>query len=112
MLLSLLMCSLKASLSYTVYQGLLSLTEILNSFPIFGGVCGDYWERSSYLPLLITPKIDGQTKVTNQTLSNLLRGLVIKKLKEWDFKLPHTEFAYNQARTYAISHLDYSLLWS
>ena len=40
---------------------------------------------------------DGQTEVTNITLSTLLRTLVQNNLKEWDLKLPHAEFAYNRA---------------
>jgi len=43
-------------------------------------------------------------EVTNRTLSNLLRGLVSKKLKKWYLKLPHVDFSYNQALTYATSH--------
>ena len=41
------------------------------------------------------PQTDGQTEVTNRTLTTLLRSLVSKTLKDWDLKLPHVEFAYN-----------------
>jgi len=37
------------------------------------------------------PQTDGQTEVTNQTLTTLLRSLVSKSLKDWDLKLPHAE---------------------
>jgi len=47
---------------------------------------------------------DGQIEFTNQTLSTLHRGIVSKNLKEWDLKLPHVEFAYNQAPTYVTPH--------
>jgi len=50
------------------------------------------------------PQTDGQTKVTNWTLSTLFRELVIKNLKEWNLKLLHAEFAYNRAPTYTVSH--------
>ena len=36
---------------------------------------------------------DGQTEVTNRTLTTLLRSMVSKSLKDWDLKLPHAEFA-------------------
>ena len=41
------------------------------------------------------PQTDGQIEVTNWTLTTLLRRLVTKRLKDWDLKLPHAEFAYN-----------------
>jgi len=50
------------------------------------------------------PQTNGQTYVTNQTLSTLLRGIVSKNLKEWDLKLPHAEVCYNRVPTYATSY--------
>src|SRR4029079_8283196 len=47
------------------------------------------------------PQTDGQTEVTNKTLITLLRSMVSKSLKDWDLKLPHAEFAYNRAPSYA-----------
>ena len=44
------------------------------------------------------PQTNGQTKVTNQTLSILLRVLIKKNIKEWEECLPITEYAYNRAR--------------
>ncbi|GJX89807.1 retrotransposon protein [Tanacetum coccineum] len=44
---------------------------------------------------------DGQTEVTNRTLTTLLRITVSKSLKDWDIKLPFAEFAYNRSPTYA-----------
>ena len=41
---------------------------------------------------------DGQTEVTNRTLSTLLRVLIKKNIKEWEACLPITEYAYNRAR--------------
>ncbi|KAK1608473.1 hypothetical protein QYE76_032146 [Lolium multiflorum] len=41
------------------------------------------------------PQTDGQTEVVNRTLSQLLRSMIKKNLKEWEECLPHVEFAYN-----------------
>ncbi|KAK1642226.1 hypothetical protein QYE76_060031 [Lolium multiflorum] len=43
------------------------------------------------------PQTDGQIEVVNQTLSQLLRSMIKKNLKEWEECLPHVEFAYNRA---------------
>ncbi|KAK1664774.1 hypothetical protein QYE76_052933 [Lolium multiflorum] len=43
------------------------------------------------------PQTDGQTEVVNRTLSQLLRSMIKKNLKEWEECLPHVEFAYNSA---------------
>ncbi|KAK1607822.1 hypothetical protein QYE76_031495 [Lolium multiflorum] len=43
------------------------------------------------------PQTDGQTEVVNRTLSQLLRSMIKKNLKEWEECLPHVEFAYNRA---------------
>nr|KYP36175.1 Transposon Ty3-I Gag-Pol polyprotein [Cajanus cajan] len=42
------------------------------------------------------PKIDGQTKVVNRSLSTLLRVILKNNKKSWDEHLPHIEFAYNR----------------
>ncbi|KAK1663734.1 hypothetical protein QYE76_051893 [Lolium multiflorum] len=47
--------------------------------------------------LLCHPQTDGQTEVVNRTLSQLLRSMIKKNLKEWEECLPHVEFAYNRA---------------
>ena len=39
------------------------------------------------------PQTDGQTEVTNRTLSALLRVLIKKNIKEWEECLPIAEFA-------------------
>ena len=43
------------------------------------------------------PQTDGQTEVVNRTLSQLLRTMIKKNLREWEECLPHVEFAYNRA---------------
>ena len=65
------------------------------------------------------PQINGETKVTNQTLTTFLRSLVSKSLKDWDLKLPYVEFAYNRSPSYTTKHSPFecvyvvnpSLLW-
>ena len=44
------------------------------------------------------PQTDGQTEVTNRTLSTLLRVLIKKNIKEWEECLPIAEYPYNRAR--------------
>ena len=44
------------------------------------------------------PQTDGQTEVTNRTLSTLLRVLIKKNIKEWEECLPIAEYTYNRAR--------------
>lgn len=41
------------------------------------------------------PQIDGQIKVVNQTLGNMLHNLASATLKQWDSCLPQVEFAFN-----------------
>jgi len=43
------------------------------------------------------PQTDSQTEVVNRTLSQLLRAMIKKNLREWEECLPHVEFAYNRA---------------
>jgi hypothetical protein len=44
------------------------------------------------------PQTDGQTKVVNQSLGNLLCVLIKKNPKSWEECIPHVEFAYNRAQ--------------
>ncbi|XP_073358101.1 uncharacterized protein [Aegilops tauschii subsp. strangulata] len=51
-----------------------------------------------FFSLAYHPQTNGQTEVTNQTLSTLLRVLIKKNIKEWEERLLITEYAYNRAR--------------
>jgi len=65
------------------------------------------WRQVRTKLLFITtchPQTDGQTEITNRTLTTLLRGVVSKSLRDWDVKLAHAELAYNRAPSYATSH--------
>ncbi|KAK1664798.1 hypothetical protein QYE76_052957 [Lolium multiflorum] len=59
-----------------------------------------FWKKLGTKLLFSTtchPQTDGQTEVVNRTLSQLLRSIIKKNLKEWEECLPHVEFAYNRA---------------
>ena len=43
------------------------------------------------------PQIDGQTKVVNKSLGNLLRCLVGEHPGNWDLIFPQAEFTYNNS---------------
>ncbi|KAL3566434.1 hypothetical protein D5086_031849 [Populus alba] len=43
------------------------------------------------------PQTDGQTEVVNRTLTQLLRVVIQKNLKNWEDCLPFIEFAYNRS---------------
>jgi hypothetical protein len=43
------------------------------------------------------PQMDGQTKVVNRSLGDLLRSLVTAHHIQWDSILPQAEYAYNES---------------
>jgi len=57
------------------------------------------------------PKTDGQTEVTNHTLTTLLRGMMSKSLRDWDTKLSHAKFAYNQTPSYITFHSPFEVCY-
>ena len=64
------------------------------------------WRLSGTMFLFNTTchsQISRQLKVTNESLSTFLR-LVKREPQRMGFNLPHTDFAYNCAPTYTISH--------
>jgi len=57
------------------------------------------WEKLGTKLLFSTtchPQTDGQIKVVNRTLSQLLHCIIQKNLKSWEECLPFVEFAYNR----------------
>jgi len=48
-------------------------------------------------PAAFQPQTDGQTKVVNRSLGELLRCVVGEKQGAWDLILPLIEFIYNNA---------------
>ena len=57
------------------------------------------------------PQTDGQTKVVNRTLSQLLRTLVRSNLKNWEDCLPFTEFAYNRVVHSSTAHTPFEIVY-
>jgi len=56
------------------------------------------------------PQINGQTELTNRTLTTLLRGVVSKSLRDWDIKVSHANFTYNRSPSYVThSPLKYAI---
>jgi hypothetical protein len=43
------------------------------------------------------PQMDGQTKVVNKSLGDMLKSLVTEHHSQWDHILPEEEFAYNDS---------------
>lgn len=54
---------------------------------------------------------DGQTKVTNRSLGNLLRCLINEHDASWDLILPQTEFAYNNSANQTIGTTPFELVY-
>ena len=80
---------------YCIYmecERLLSWTATSSSLATFGRLYAPSSE-SILFSSAHHPKTDGQTEVTNQTLSTLLRMLIKKNIKEWEECLPIDEYA-------------------
>ena len=56
-----------------------------------------FWKTLWHFSMAFYPQIDGQTKVVNHSLDNLLRCLVGKANRNWDSILPTAQLAYNSS---------------
>ncbi|KAI5681722.1 hypothetical protein M9H77_02950 [Catharanthus roseus] len=52
-----------------------------------------------------------KTKVINRTISQLLRAILKKNLRQWKECLPHIEFAYNRAPHSTTSHTSFQVVY-
>ncbi|KAF7821688.1 Transposon Ty3-G Gag-Pol polyprotein [Senna tora] len=57
------------------------------------------------------PQTDGQTEVLNKTLSQLLRIVIQKNLKNWEDCLPFIEFAYNRCVRSSTDHSPFEIVY-
>lgn len=57
------------------------------------------------------PQTDGQTKVVNRTMTQLLRTVVSKNLKSWKECLPFIKFAYNRATHSTTSFSPFEIIY-
>ena len=70
---------------------------MLSSLAIFGRCYGENWVLNCCFSTTYHPQTDGQTEVVNRTLTQLLRAVIQKNLKNWEDCLPFIEFAYNRS---------------
>jgi len=57
------------------------------------------------------PQTDGQRKVVNRTLAQILRCLIFGNPKVWKNLLPHIEFAYNRVVNSTTSHTPFEVVY-
>jgi len=57
------------------------------------------------------PQTDGQTKVVNRTLGQMLRCLISGNPRVWENLLPHIEFAYNRVVNSTTSHTRFEVVY-
>ena len=57
------------------------------------------------------PQTYRQTEVTNRTLGTLLRTFVNNNIRDWDMKLCHAEFAYNNSPSHATKHSPFECVY-
>ncbi|RVW14689.1 Transposon Ty3-I Gag-Pol polyprotein [Vitis vinifera] len=57
------------------------------------------------------PQTDGQTKVVNRSLGNLLRCIVRDQLRNWDNVLPQAEFAFNSSTNHTTGYSPFEVVY-
>jgi hypothetical protein len=57
------------------------------------------------------PQMDGQKKVINRSLGDLLRSLVTEHHSQWDNILPQVEFAYNDSINISIGQSPFHIVY-
>jgi hypothetical protein len=57
------------------------------------------------------PQMDGQTKVVNRSLGDLLRSLVTEHHSSWDSIFPQAEFAYNDSVNQSIGKSPFQIVY-
>ena len=78
---------------------------------------GQCWAGWPALPPLLFfsttchPQTDGQTKVVNRTLGQMLRCFISGNPRAWENLLPHIEFAYNRVVNSTTSHSPFEVVY-
>jgi hypothetical protein len=57
------------------------------------------------------PQMDGQTKVVNRSLGDLLRIFVAEQHSQWDQILPQAEFAYNDSPNQRTGQIQFQIMY-
>nr|GEU40388.1 RNA-directed DNA polymerase [Tanacetum cinerariifolium] len=57
------------------------------------------------------PRTDGQTKLVNRSLGNLLKCLVGDNIRKWDLVQPQAEFAYNRSSSRTTSKSPFEVVY-
>ena len=85
--------------------------EIQGLLLFFGVVCKRPWVLDWISIQISTPKTDGQSKRTIQTLDDMLRACVLDFKGSWVSHLPLVEFSYNNSYRSSIRAALYEALY-